>query len=907
MEKKSQVKNEEKEKETITKEEQVEIINDILNLNYIDLTMYPNYFEIWDFTSLIPKYFLKERNKYMDYKFNEKSINIKSVSESTLAGCKDIYEEQIKIILENRKNADSWYLLFQNILKENFFRFKKLEEEQMFDEIKDKPSLLLLINCMISGKIIKASQYENIMHDYFFYNIIFINEMLNCYPFVYNGLTPYEIRSKFSRTDEEIENLQEKMTAVDFYRFFPVVFKLGKIASKSINIFDGKYEEMLRKYHSFLVDYILLIICKINLMVDNKKIKNDFYTMSKLCDINECSMLFFQLVLFFTQDLNKDYKDIKAVSCNEVTVKFPLIQSHISALFYENNIIGIKEYSPERIKKNIYSPEQKRKAIEAVSTDYFIVFGIKDNDLQSKISTEIKNLGRYFVDCFYSFKEFSDLIEGSPKRRCTDYNLIIDDEAFLKEYSNFVYFSFRYGLILRVLLLAKNKAVKIVKYYDLIFQTIIIYEVKDITNYIQSSYDFNNLLELGNWKTSQILRQNLIFEKLIKILEINLPKISEDDEEYGWDLIKDMNWDLYDISSSLADLSELLFDPISSLIAGIQQAYEENNFSDIFISSYAKLLGVSPHYDNFFLLICLKRVIYAYTMETESKKANLFYIMNKDLRSGDPKKVIRYLPLIQKLLIATKRNYLISFNEPKRLFRGTKFPVKLIESLEKGKMIMNSSFWSTSKTKHKAEGYLYNINLSNNNFMRVLLVVQIKTKRNIDLDVEKISDFDIEKEVLVFPFCFFSVTDIIKRNLYYEIYLDEIDVPEKEGRKEMRELAAKIANEYIVKDYNSADKESLSKNQSKNFRRFSYANILWIREGNLQYNLFGKEKRHIYSMDLEGDGFKYKDEKQTYEFTDMICTIFEENDDVKKIKEILGDIYNTYRLKFWYLKKQGKI
>ena len=86
-------------------------------------------------------------------------------------------------------------------------------------------------------------------------------------------------------------------------------------------------------------------------------------------------------------------------------------------------------------------------------------------------------------------------------------------------------------------------------------------------------------------------------------------------------------------------------------------------------------------------------------------------------------------------------------------------------------MLTNLSFWSASKSRQIAENFL---KIGDKNILFI-----IKTKENnIDIDLEKISNFD-EKEVLFLPYSKFLVKrnekKIINNKEIYEVELEGLD------------------------------------------------------------------------------------------------------------------------------------
>ena len=66
----------------------------------------------------------------------------------------------------------------------------------------------------------------------------------------------------------------------------------------------------------------------------------------------------------------------------------------------------------------------------------------------------------------------------------------------------------------------------------------------------------------------------------------------------------------------------------------------------------------------------IKQMCYAYSLSEGEKGENSFYyLVNKDLRSGDPLKIIKYFPLISAFNIASENKIIKSYEG--EVFRAT--------------------------------------------------------------------------------------------------------------------------------------------------------------------------------------------------------------------------------------------
>ena len=197
---------------------------------------------------------------------------------------------------------------------------------------------------------------------------------------------------------------------------------------------------------------------------------------------------------------------------------------------------------------------------------------------------------------------------------------------------------------------------------------------------------------------------------------------------------------LYDKYKNIPKINEL-FDPIISII---------NIPIELLSKYYARL----------------------YTLESQ-----FYIIMNKGLREN---KKDNYLPYIKVLFEGIKTK---SFSpaSKRKLFRGTKLLSKEIEKIKEylkgkkeglpGAIVFSKTFLSFTKDINIAEKFLKNQKIDNE-YKKVLFVLE--KERNIDysllthIDLEKISFFPCEREVLFLPFSSFEIESINKMNIYNE-------------------------------------------------------------------------------------------------------------------------------------------
>ena len=255
-----------------------------------------------------------------------------------------------------------------------------------------------------------------------------------------------------------------------------------------------------------------------------------------------------------------------------------------------------------------------------------------------------------------------------------------------------------------------------------------------------------------------------------KIFGINyeFPKIGETkifkEQDNGWDMIRNVNTNIFNIVS----VNQILgYIDVAKYNKDMFKVYRDNNCLDLFINYYGNYFAreylveqVTP------LITIVKMFLYAYTLEEENGKS-FYSLMNNDFRSGNTEKICRYLPMINNIYRLIKKNNLKSYSGD--VYRATFFKKELIDEIMPGKKMLNASLWSSSKKLSVAKKFL--INYKKN----ILLHTKIKEGNNIDIHLEKLSQYPEEEEILFLPYCVFEVQSFIKTQEndkeYYELEL----------------------------------------------------------------------------------------------------------------------------------------
>ena len=254
-----------------------------------------------------------------------------------------------------------------------------------------------------------------------------------------------------------------------------------------------------------------------------------------------------------------------------------------------------------------------------------------------------------------------------------------------------------------------------------------------------------------------------------------------------------------------------------------------------------------------------KYYVRLYTAESDFHKK-----MNEDLGKNNVKE---YLPFIKTLYEGVKLKAL-DLDESEKLYRGAKISNEEIKKIKNylkiknkglpGAIVFSKSFLSFSKSKDIAEYFLNHDNNFDEKLSKVLFILKKDDTLEYSLlthaDIEQLSFYPREKEVLFFPFSSFEIQKIEEKNINgekrYEIILLYLGKYLKE-----------IENDKNIIE----NKNNLIKSEFKD---------QFVNSG-----LIPKETiENINSKDLHRKFIKYKNE-------------IKEND--VKSNKIIGEIYNS--------------
>ena len=132
-------------------------------------------------------------------------------------------------------------------------------------------------------------------------------------------------------------------------------------------------------------------------------------------------------------------------------------------------------------------------------------------------------------------------------------------------------------------------------------------------------------------------------------------------------------------------------------------------------------------------------------------------MLNDDLRTRNPTLIFRYIDLLSIIYKLIENEELANFKG--KVYRATKLDENLILKLKPGTIMVNTTFWSTSKDFSVAESFMEADEWRNS------YIICEAVKNNIDIDFEDLNPF-AEKEVLFLPFTEFKIKSVSVENKY---------------------------------------------------------------------------------------------------------------------------------------------
>ena len=495
----------------------------------------------------------------------------------------------------------------------------------------------------------------------------------------------------------------------------------------------------LKKIHEFILSYILII---------NKSLLFIFkyYCPSRyMMSIDFCLKYFFRLI----------YRD-----------EIFIIEHQIYYDFYSSIILERKFTEFFSIVKDITSDRLIFSYQEMKKIDYKRNIIVLENmTLKEKIQSIEPNLKINSIIYLKFNDKFKDNLAQHMKKDKywkLDFIVVLNIRDSIKLYSQLHLISLELGVTFALIIFLENENIYIYK-IPLIYASIIpIFLVNNQNQFVKLINEWNSINNIHTIEEKKDFTQ-----KLCKSLNIIIKEKSMIEKNKGWALIDTISEDLFK-NSIFTKLANNIYD-LTSFFSYIILLYKNNSILDLFFNNYYSLFSSSCTSGLIYDVSQIKRFIFIYTLEEKEKNNSFYHIINKELRSGDPVKIAPFIEMIAFIEKEIRIKELLSYEG--KVYRGTCLSKELINEIETGKIMINSSFWSSSKDIEIAKNFLSNSDKAN------ALITIYSCGNNIDIDSEKLTNYINEKEVLFIPFTPFKVLkkkkDKIENKLINIIFLQQ--------------------------------------------------------------------------------------------------------------------------------------
>ena len=414
----------------------------------------------------------------------------------------------------------------------------------------------------------------------------------------------------------------------------------------------------LRFVHIFLIKFLKLLT-KAMLGIEFDEYSKFPTVVKYLMDIDFCFKLFFYRIYGWFRD--PKYKMICRGAIDEEDKR---ILNFIS--YTDQNIVKEKEAS------KYVSIEDINSINKTLKLNNCIVIG--NESFHNKIKNIEKSLVLEKID-YLSFIQIRDYIKERNEKdnpRNFDYIIIIKAEEAENMYKELylIQNNFCLDLILIIFFEDKNMLINkrslITGYF---LSSFIAYNTDEIVNFINCQENLNcshNFLDISS----------KIMKTLNKLNIVNIPKILEEKQDITDRLSSEDGWELVDFIPDEIFSRTILFSAGKSICQdtirlNIFKLFKEKNLQTIFYNKYCKYFFNSLYPEHFkFLNSFIKQFVYAYTLEEIKFNQSFYYIINKDLRSGEFSKIEKYLEIISVMNYALKTKQISCYEG--ELFRVTK-------------------------------------------------------------------------------------------------------------------------------------------------------------------------------------------------------------------------------------------
>ena len=668
----------------------------------------------------------KSRNDF-DFLFNFKDIDTTQENEYALNSVK----REIKFLVDDLNKSKNKYNKF--CMKAFLYLNNKNCINDFRQPVPDENSLLYHY-----VKMFKTYSDENIeIILKFMKNNILLSLYFNEYKYLLNLLSYEEVKELFNP-----EIINKKLLEREKKAISKADKLIKKIMDKQSIIEEKNDLKKIQKYYITFIFYNFILLNK-------KGVINFYQIINFLRDFDFCLKMY--IFYNFFKLNNKNYNFIESL--------FPNILE-------DGRVSTFSNYLDDGENSSVEIKEENKRIIEnSLAIKEFLIIGNKRfQDKMKSIEIHLKAKSLKYL----KVKEIPDYIKENNQNQIQQskyelrvyfYYIIITFEKMKISFEKLVLLSAKLGISFIILLYMENYDISkslIEKKYitnSNMIPIIIVYSTEDIKNYFSYKKRFIFSMDLKQFLTS------------LNIVRTSIKKPLENDVEDGcFELAETFNNNMVKNKTILRYDDKIYY---SSISKDIYDIYKDHNALDLFFSQNMKFFGFNLEPELTYLDICfIKRVLYMYCREEFEEEKSFYRIINNDLKTKDPLKIGKIIILLGLIYKCLKNNELASYKG--KVFRATNLEEKLISQLKPGKIVINTTFWSTTKNFNVAENFM------KKDYYRNSYIICENTKTNIDIDFEDLNPFN-EKEVLILPFTEFKIKQIHREKKFNKnIYIIEV-------------------------------------------------------------------------------------------------------------------------------------
>lgn len=645
----------------------------------------------------------KNKISYLIFKYEK--INTNGYTKRLINSFKREYDEYFKMIIQFKNKYKIFCIRMINYFKNNRNEFLKILESS-------KSNFVLNI---------LGNKEENKLNEFclFLENLTILNLYIDKCPFFIEILSYEEV---LKLLDNKIDNnfLKDKYNHIK-NSLNELIISINK--KKNILIEE---KEKIKELHIFVLNYIF------------KTYESSLYFFKYyiyiryFMGIDFCLKYFFRII--YRDEINQENLQIYTYFYSSILLerKFIEFTSDVMRLKTDPNKILISFKELDKIKHDIniivFGNESFKKRIQSVESKmkiYSSIYLTFNKDVKEILACHMKK------DYYWKF----------------DFIIIITLNDLVEHYSQLHLISIELGITFHAAIYLENNNNLIYK-YPLIYSSVIpIFLINNENQLIRFINEW-----FPNPGYNKIEEEESVHKEICKSLKLIIGETPINVKNKGWALIEKVHDDIIKNNIFSKVTNNVL--ELGTFFSYIITIYKENSLLDLLFNKYYNLFFVRGTSGLGLDIILAKRYIFIYTIEEKEKKNSFYSILNNELRSGEPKRIAPFLVITALIEKEINNKELLSFEGI--VHRGTVLTEELIEKIKPGKIMYNSSFWSCSKDINISKIYLHNSKKAN-------ALITINTSgNNIDVDLEKLTNFENEKEVLFIPFTPFKVVEMRK-------------------------------------------------------------------------------------------------------------------------------------------------